>query len=266
MKLLGKDIDKARAGRIKLLPQEPEDLWHAYNIIAVGDRVISKTIRKVVRESATGSVTSDRRQITLAIRVEKIQFEVEAGMLRLSGVNVEASESVKLGAHHTLELELNRAFTVEKDEWDSVALARVEEACDPSKSAEVAALVMGDGTATLSLITDTMTIVRAKVDVPIPKKRGAAAAAHEKSLAHFFDAVVQAVLKNIDFSVVKCVVVASPAFVKDQFLRYMFDEAVRKRYTQITAHKAVFVPVHCSCASGFACMHMVSAHVSAEWR
>ena len=45
MKLLGKQLDKNNAGRIKLLPQEPEDLWHAFNIIVVGDRVVTKTIR-----------------------------------------------------------------------------------------------------------------------------------------------------------------------------------------------------------------------------
>ena len=45
MKLLGKQLDKNNSGRIKLLPQEPEDLWHAFNIIVVGDRVVTKTIR-----------------------------------------------------------------------------------------------------------------------------------------------------------------------------------------------------------------------------
>ena len=96
MKLLGKQLDKNHSGRIKLLPQEPEDLWHAFNIIVVGDRVVTKTIRlafahtspfditdsscsfstlytfcsKVVRETATGSVTSDRRKIVITIRVE----------------------------------------------------------------------------------------------------------------------------------------------------------------------------------------------------
>ena len=47
MKLLGRQLDRNNAGRIKLLPQEPEDLWHAFNIIVVGDRVVAKTIRSV---------------------------------------------------------------------------------------------------------------------------------------------------------------------------------------------------------------------------
>ncbi len=48
MKLLGKQLDKSNAGRIKLQPQEPEDLWHAFNIIVVGDRVTAKTLRFVL--------------------------------------------------------------------------------------------------------------------------------------------------------------------------------------------------------------------------
>lgn len=177
---------------------------------------------------------------------QKIEFEVDAGMLRLSGVNVVASDAVKLGAHHTVEVELGRSFTVEKDEWDSVALARVEESCDPSRSAEIAAVVMGEGIATVCLITDSMTVVRARIDMQIPRKRRMSTAAHDKTVTKFFEAVLQAVLANIDFEHVKCVIVASPAFTKDQFLEYMQAEAVRRNLTAITAHRGLFLPVHCT--------------------
>lgn len=33
---------------IVLIPEEPEDMWHAYNLIAEGDQVRSSTIRKVI--------------------------------------------------------------------------------------------------------------------------------------------------------------------------------------------------------------------------
>lgn len=38
-----------------------------------------------------------------------------------------------MGAYHTLDLELNRKFALYKDEWDSVALDRIETACDVTK-------------------------------------------------------------------------------------------------------------------------------------
>ena len=37
---------------------------------------------------------------------------------------------MKMGAYHTLSLELQRKFTLTKENWDAIALERVEEACD----------------------------------------------------------------------------------------------------------------------------------------
>lgn len=34
---------------VVLVPEDPEDMWHAYNLIAEGDQVRSSTIRKVCR-------------------------------------------------------------------------------------------------------------------------------------------------------------------------------------------------------------------------
>lgn len=36
---------------VTLMPEEPEDMWHAYNLIAEGDNVRSTTIRKVRRQN-----------------------------------------------------------------------------------------------------------------------------------------------------------------------------------------------------------------------
>jgi protein pelota len=190
MKLLARHIEKTGEGSVQLQPQEMEDLWHCYNLIVVGDRVKTVTIRKVIRETATGSSTADRMRLTLTVRVTKVQYEVEAAMLRIHGINTTAGDAVRLGAHHTLEIELNRAFTLEKDMWDSVALDRVAQACDPARSAEIAAVVLAEGLANVCLITDSMTVIRARVEAPIPRKRRASTASHEKALTRFFEAVL----------------------------------------------------------------------------
>lgn len=38
-----------------------------------------------------------------------------------------------MGAYHTIDLELNRKFTLIKEEWDSVDLERIEVATDPTQ-------------------------------------------------------------------------------------------------------------------------------------
>ncbi len=120
MKLINKQISKD-GGRVSLIAEDSEDLWTVYNLISVGDSVRSTTIRKVASESSTGSVVSDKMRITLTIQVEAIDFDAQEPMLRLKGRNIVENEHVKLGAYHTLELELNRKFSLAKPGWDSVA-------------------------------------------------------------------------------------------------------------------------------------------------
>jgi protein pelota len=60
---------------------------------------------------------------------------------------VEENKYVKMGQYHTLDLETQRNVTILKDEWDSVALGRIKEACDVTKKAEVGAVVMQEGSA-----------------------------------------------------------------------------------------------------------------------
>ena len=60
MKLVSRDVSaKDGSGQMALIPEEEEDMWHAYNVIAPGDSLRATTIRKVQTESATG--TSLRR-------------------------------------------------------------------------------------------------------------------------------------------------------------------------------------------------------------
>lgn len=39
----------------------------------------------------------------------------------------------QIGAYHTLDLELNQVFSIEKDIWDVIHLERIETSSDPSK-------------------------------------------------------------------------------------------------------------------------------------
>ena len=52
MKLVHKNFEKDGVGSITLVPEETEDMWHAFNLIAEGDSVRSSTIRKVMNAHA----------------------------------------------------------------------------------------------------------------------------------------------------------------------------------------------------------------------
>ncbi|CAO1312339.1 unnamed protein product [Diamesa serratosioi] len=248
MKFVFKSVEKGDLC-YGLVPEDSEDMWHAYNIIATGDLVKASTIRKVQNETATGSSSSSRVRTTLTVQVESIDFDTQACVLRLKGRNKEENQFVKMGAYHTLDLELNRKFTITKPEWDSVALERIDMACDVGQNADVAAVIMQDGLAFICLITANMTLVRSKIDVSIPRKRKGSTSQHEKGLAKFYESVLQGILRHINFDVIKCVILASPGFVKDQFYEYMYLQAIKSDIKILFENKSKFMLVHAS--SGF---------------
>ena len=270
MKIVKRSIsEKDGAGAVVLRAEDSEDLWHAYHLVSPGDRVRSTTLRKVVREGATGSVRSEKVKISLTIEVKKTEFDAEVCVLHLAGTNSEESEHVKLGAYHTLHLELNRNFTVEKDCWDAVVLERLDEAADPARAAEVAAVAMQAGLGHVCLITGHMTITRAKVEVHIPKKR-AGASGHAKAVARFNEQMYQAVLRHIDFAKIKCVLVGSPGFVSQDFMAYLQEKATAQGERTLLQHRSRFVLCHASSGHKRAVAEMLAspavAHALSETR
>ncbi|QQP49877.1 Protein pelota -like protein, partial [Caligus rogercresseyi] len=157
------------------------------------------------------------------------------------GRNVAENAHVKMGAYHTLDLEVQRKFTLTKSEWDSISLDRIDMAVDASRKADLGAVVMQEGLANVCLVTSCMTIVRAKIDVTIPRKRRGYATQHEKGLNRFFEGVLQAILRHFNFDVLKCVLLASPGFTKDQFFEYMYAYASKNDVKVLFENKSKFV-------------------------
>ncbi|GAB4814633.1 hypothetical protein N2152v2_001679 [Parachlorella kessleri] len=240
MKLLSRNFSKDGEGSVKMIPEEGEDLWHAYNLIREGDRVTATTFRKVMRDTGTGG-DSERVKLTLTIQVEGVEYDAEGQQIRLKGKNLTESEHVKLGAYHTLELELQRAFTLRKALWDSVDVERVKSCSDPAASADLAAVLITEGLANVCLVGSTCTLTRAKVEANIPRKRGAAAAGYDKAIESFYDKVFQAVVRHVDWGVVRCLVIAGPGFTKDQFKEYLDAEAQRREVKPLLTHRSKIV-------------------------
>jgi len=246
MRLVKRSIsEKDGDGKVVLIAEQSEDMWHAYNLITEGDRVQATTFRKVVKEGATGNVQSQRVRLTLTVEVDTVDFDPLECCIRLKGRNVEENPHVKLGAFHTIELEPNRKFALHKSCWDLIFLERLETACDPTQHADLGAIVMQQGLAHVCLISGHMTITRAKIEQSIPKKRSANSG-HKKAVEKFYSNVLMALDRHINFDVVKCVLIASPGFVKDDFFKHMMSEASRRDLKVLSQNKGKFVLCHAS--------------------
>lgn len=258
MKLIRKSFTRGGPGSAKVVPEDGEDLWHAYNLIRAGDRVTATTFRKVSRDTGASS-DSERVRLRLTVAVEGVEYDAEGACIRLKGRNLSECEHVKLGAYHTLELEPQRAFELEKDTWDGVDADRVRDACDPAAGADLAALLITEGLAHLTLVGRTCTVTRAKVEGSIPRKRGAAAAGYDKALATFHERCYAAVARHVDWAVIKCLVIAGPGFAKDAFRAFLDAEAQRKENRELLAARPRIVVAHASSAYTHALKEVLAA-------
>ena len=57
---------------------------------------------------------------------------------------------------------------------------------------------------------------------------------------------MQGILRHVNFDIVKCVIIASPGFVKDQFMTYMIQQAIKSETKVILENKSKFMLVHSS--------------------
>ncbi|CAL1700854.1 unnamed protein product [Somion occarium] len=271
MKLLGKHLDKDGSGYVTLRPDDDEDIWHLYNLIQEGDRVRASAVRRVQNVSATGSIESHRVRLNLTLAVARVTWSpstaaageaasfstdaststsapAHAATLHISGRVTSENPHVKMGAFHTLDVEVNRDVRIEKDEggWDSIALGRVEESCVPGRGAEVAAIVCGEGTATFCLLSQHMTMVMHRLEVSIPRKIAANSGAHEKGLTRFYSALFTSFLRHIPYSspTIRAIVIASPGWVRDAVFDYIMAEATRTGNKALLSTRNKFIKVH----------------------
>ncbi|KAH0902495.1 LOW QUALITY PROTEIN: hypothetical protein HID58_041998, partial [Brassica napus] len=241
MKIVRRDFVRDGPGSVKMVAEDSDDLWYAYNLVSTGDSVMAVTFRKVQREVPGGGRDSERVRLKLEVHVEEVDYDKDASVLRIRGKNILENEHVKIGAFHTLEIDLKRPFVLRKAFWDSLALDTLKQASDPAASSDLAVVLMQEGLGQIFLVGRSS---RARIETSIPRKHGPAIAGYESALKKFFENVLQAFVKHVDFSVVRCAVIASPGFTKDQFHRHLLLEAERRPLRAIIENKSRIILVH----------------------
>ena len=111
-----------------------------------------------------------------------------------------------MGQYHTIDLEISQPFRLEKACWDAIYLDRLEEACDPGNKADIGAIVMQDGLAHVCLVTQTMTVTRARLERRIPKKNQYNQE-YDRAMEKFFDDIYEAIRKHFNFDIIKVVLI-----------------------------------------------------------
>ncbi|KAF2669241.1 hypothetical protein BT63DRAFT_255520 [Microthyrium microscopicum] len=228
MKLVKQNITKHdQSGSVTLTPEEPEDMWHIYNLLRSGDILRAPAVRRVVSESQSGAVGSKRVHTTFTLRVTALDFDTAGCELHVSGKICVENPYAKMGSFHTLDLELFRNFEIEKaDGWDSVALEMLKDSINTVSHAKVWIVLFGltKGTANIWYMTDHRTIGPQRVEVHIPSKLDDA-----KATERFNSKLLETLMRLLDLPApttssyeAKPLVLASPAQVSaGKFAEYM---------------------------------------------
>lgn len=247
MKLLDKTIalEKDKSGSLSLVPQDKEDLWQLYNLIQKGDVVELSTVRNVKK---TEGGKAERVHVKLKLLVESVDYAPSDETMRIRGKTTEQNEYVPNQSYHTAEVQLNKALKINKPEWDEISYGIVIEASSVEKKAEVGAVVLQEGVAHLCLVTDTMTVLRNKIEKSIPRKsRGdAGGSSHDKAMAKFLAMVLATVTRNFDLDKLKVVILASPGFTAGALQKTIFDDAVKEDNKAVIKNRSKFLVVHSS--------------------
>ncbi|KTW31947.1 mRNA surveillance protein pelota [Pneumocystis jirovecii RU7] len=186
--------------------------------------------------------------MTLTLSVKKIDFDPQVSQLHINGTVSEENKHVKIGSYHTLDLELHRNFTLTKQEWDSISLERLDKACNPTKRAEIGAVVLQEGLANVCLITDYMTSLQQRIEIHIPRKRKENVTDYQKNkgINKFYETVMQAMLRSFDFKNLKVILIASSGFVGEGLIKYIFNEAIKVDNKGLLQSRPKFLQLHCS--------------------
>lgn len=216
MKIIEEDQSN---GVVKVFPETLDDLWHLSHIIAEGDKVYSKTTRRI--QDNGESVRNNagvKKTFTLGISVEKVSFHIFTGKLRISGTIISGPEEyIAMGDHHTIEAKLNNRLTIKKEKWSHYAINRVNQAIEASKKLSAMIVVIEDDVADFGLMRQYGIEYYGPVMGNVSGKR-IIDKNRKKNIEKFYNNIVEYINK---FENVHTIILAGPGFFKNDFYKYL---------------------------------------------
>lgn len=196
-----------KTGEMKLLPTEPEDLWHLYNVIERGDIVSAYTFRRMeARDDTIRADKEERVRVFVVLEVERTEFTDSQGMLRITGRVREGISPA--GSYHTINITEGVEITIRKERWPEHILQRIREALEGKKNARLIAVAVEYGEAVVA-------VIRSFGVQEVATVSGTSAKEGEGNENSFYEEVVKVVrtLPRLP------IIVVGPGFIKEDFVK-----------------------------------------------
>jgi len=211
-----------KKGFVKVIPETFDDLWHLYNVIYKNDEVYAYTTREIKPdEEYARPRRGERVSVFLGVRVEDIAWDKLLGRLRIHGRIYEAPEIVPTGAHHTLNVALNRPVTIVKKEWAKHQIERLERA---SKASEKPIIIVAIDDEGYAIATTAQYGVEVKVEESIKLPGKLETEKRSTAIKEYFRKALDS-LRQIWIAMRSPIVIIGVGFVKNDFAKFLENEA-----------------------------------------
>jgi protein pelota len=219
-KVLHRDL---KEGKIKLRPENPDDLWYLKSIICEGDLVSGRSYRRIKDEEKKRADKGVRVPISLDIRVESTDFARYIMRLRVTGKIERGPEDlISMGSFHTIEVKPNDNIAITKEKWKGWELDRIKEAEKAAKTPLVLIVCVEDGDAEFVIIRRYGVDFVARVAVNVSGKR--VAKEHETTMKNFLVDVSKKIGEVLKTEDIHATLLCGPGFVKEHLLAHVKEK------------------------------------------
>lgn len=208
-------------GEVRVIVDNADDLWYLSTIVDIGDHVKGQTVRKFKYGDEKQQV--ERKKVFLKIQVEKIDFNPELNNLKILGIITEGPEDVPHGQHHSFDIEEGTSISIEKKEWLDFQKKRLEDA-SKQKFMKVLVCVLDREEAFLIMLKKFGYDIVSKLKGDVAKKNFETG--KEKN---FYEEIIAAIKELDGKRNFDSIVIASPAFWKEDFMKNLKDPGLKKK-------------------------------------
>lgn len=229
MKQIFADLKK---GIVKLKVDNLDDLWYLSQIIDVGDLISGKTERKVKLGGENDrSGKNIRKFVYLEVEAEKIVLE--DNVLRVNGKVKEGTDEVSAGSYHTFSIsQEDHTFTLKKNQWMEYHKSKLHDALSYEHS-KIIFLVIDRETAIFAISRTNGYDILATLNGEVNRKDQ-----DSQAKGSFYSDVEKVLIDYVKNHTPKHVVLASPAFFKEDFMKNLKDLSLKKIITLATVGSA----------------------------
>lgn len=200
-----------KQGIVKLMVNDPEDLWYLSHLVEAGDLVRGKTTRKIKIGEGENAKTA-KKTFTLKIEAESIDLSVAGDSLKINGKIIEGPEDVPKGSYQSITLTEGEAFSLEKKKWLTYQKQKLQESAEKKYNYLLCLLDREEALFALTKKNghEVLTTLKGEVEkkaTPVEIKK------------HFYQEIIKIIEEYNQRYQPERIIIASPAFYKDDLFK-----------------------------------------------